>query len=577
MALRRAGFALGVLATIAFAMALMVQALQPLGPLDYVMLVALACTLPWSAIGFWNSLLGVLTLRLSRDPEGFAVPLLRRPVGSGPLASRTAILFCIRNEEPDLIRRNIAAMLGELASRGHGDALHAYILSDSDEASMAAAEEAMAAGLERQFDGRIAVTYRRRTVNTGFKAGNIRDFCERWGDRHDFMVVLDADSFMGAEAILHLVRLMESDSRLGLLQTLVVGMPSTSAFARVFQFGMRLGMRSYTLGSTLWQADCGPYWGHNAIIRVKPFIDHCDLPQLRDGTPILSHDQVEGALMRRAGYEVRVLPVEGGSWEENPPTLLEFIRRDLRWCRGNMQYWELLRLPGLRPVSRYQFVFAILMFLNAPAWIAMVMLAGFGGPLGLVQFDWAWLPWVALALLLMSYAPKLASLVDTMARPDLRRAYGGGGRVLASAALETLFNIMLQPVMALSETVCLLQLLAGRAVSWPAQQRSDHSVPLGEAVARLWLHTLVGAFGVAWFAFVAPDLFGLALLLVAPLLLAVPFAVLSSWPSLGRLCARLGVGRLPEEVAVPSSLAALDLPAVALARAPAAAPSAAQA
>ena len=43
--------------------------------------------------------------------------------------------------------------------------------------------------------------------------------------------------------------------------------------------------------------------------------------------------------MRRAGYEVRVLPEEDLGWEENPPTLLEFIRRDQRWCQGNLQYW----------------------------------------------------------------------------------------------------------------------------------------------------------------------------------------------------------------------------------------------
>ena len=45
---------------------------------------------------------------------------------------------------------------------------------------------------------------------------------------------------------------------------------------------------------------------------------------------VLSHDQVEAALMRRAGYEVRVMPVEGGSREENPTTLPEHLRRDLR-------------------------------------------------------------------------------------------------------------------------------------------------------------------------------------------------------------------------------------------------------
>src|SRR6185503_12995327 len=176
--------------------------------------------------------------------------------------------------------------------------------------------------------GRISLTYRRREANTGFKAGNIRDFCDRWGDQHDHALVLDADSLMTAEAVLRLVRIMQANPQLGILQSLVIGMPSTSAFARIFQFGMRLGMRSYTIGSAWWQGDCGPYWGHNAVIRLKPFIAHCHIPARPDGTHILSHDQIEAVLMRRAGYEVRVLPEEGASWEENPPTLLEFIRRD---------------------------------------------------------------------------------------------------------------------------------------------------------------------------------------------------------------------------------------------------------
>src|SRR6185295_15820169 len=149
-------------------------------------------------------------------------------------------------------------------------------------------------------------------------------------------------------------------------------------FARIFQFGMRLGMRSYTLGAASWQGDCGPYWGHNAILRLVPFIEHCQLLVLPGGSSlgghVLSYDQIEAVLMRCAGYEVRVLPEEGGSWEENPPTLLEFIRRDLRWCQGNMQYFRFLASPGIKPVSRYQLGLAILMFIGSPAWIGMLVL-----------------------------------------------------------------------------------------------------------------------------------------------------------------------------------------------------------
>ena len=164
------------------------------------------------------------------------------------------------------------------------------------------------------------------------------------------MLPLDADSLMAGEAVLRLVRIMQAHPRLGILQSLVVGAPAASAFARIFQFGMRHGMRAYTMGSAWWIGDCGPFWGHNAVVRIAPFREHCGLPILPGGPPlgghVLSHDQVEAALMRRAGYEVRVLPEERGSWEENPPTIFEFSARDLRWCQGNMQYWRLLGTAG---------------------------------------------------------------------------------------------------------------------------------------------------------------------------------------------------------------------------------------
>ena len=206
----------------------------------------------------------------------------------------------------------------------------------------------------------------------------IRDsFCDRWGNNHEFAITLDADSFMPADAVLRLLRIAQANPTLGILQTLIVGMPSVSVFARVFQFGMRLGMRSYTLGATWWQGDCGPYWGHNAVIRLAPFIAHCRMPVLPGNGPLsghlLSHDQVEAVLMRRAGYEVRVLPIEGLSWEENPPTLMEFSRRDLRWCQGNMQYWQLLRMPGLKPISRFQLLFAIWMYLSSVSYTHLTL------------------------------------------------------------------------------------------------------------------------------------------------------------------------------------------------------------
>src|SRR5260221_7232165 len=191
------------------------------------------------------------------------------------------------------------------------------------------------------------------------------------------MLVLAADSLMWGAAFLRLVRAMQANPTLGILQTLVVGQPADSAFARIFQFGMRHGMRTHTTGIAWWQGSSGPYWGHNAIVRLEPFVAHCRLPTLSGrpplGGPVLSHDQVEAALMRAAGYEVRGIADEFESWEENPPSLPDFIKRDLRWRQGNMQYLRLLCRRGLKPMGRFQLVNAIFMYLGAPFWILMLV------------------------------------------------------------------------------------------------------------------------------------------------------------------------------------------------------------
>src|SRR5215831_10067393 len=195
---------------------------------------------------------------------------------------------------------------------------------------------------------------------------------------------------------------------------------------------MRLAMRSYTIGSAWWQGDCGPYWGHNAIVRIAPFMAHCHLPLLPKGSLIsghvLSHDQIEAVLMRRAGYEVRVLAEEGDSFEQNPPTLIEFMRRDLRWCQGNMQYWHFLPMPGLKPVSRYQLLLAVLLFLGSPAWIALLIIgtaaaAWAGSSSSFIRPDAGLL--LLATVLLTWFAPNIATMIDVLADAKLRYSFGG--------------------------------------------------------------------------------------------------------------------------------------------------------
>jgi membrane glycosyltransferase len=287
-------------------------------------------------------------------------------------------------------------------------------------------------------------------------------------------------------------------------------------------------------------------------LRLQPFVAHCKLPELPGppplGGPVLSHDQLEAVLMRRAGYEVRVVPDEDGSWEENPPNLLEFIRRDLRWCQGNMQYLQLLAMPGLRPVSRCQLLLAIAMYLGAPAWLAFMALGlwreqPFRPDLGLALF---------LMMLGMGVAPKLATLVDVLLRGPLRRAYGGAARIACGIVLEFGFWVLTAPVVAMAVTEFLLGLPFGRRVGWVAQQREVQRIDWRVALRGLWPQTALGLVlaGLVWLRMPGALWFWSPIL--AGLIGSIPFAWLSAHPAVGRWMVRWGLYRIPEEASTAS-------------------------
>jgi len=58
------------------------------------------------------------------------------------------------------------------------------VLQRSNEPEIADAEDAWLPA-RAQLRGQIALSHRRRSDNAGFKAGNIGDFCGRWGKTHD--------------------------------------------------------------------------------------------------------------------------------------------------------------------------------------------------------------------------------------------------------------------------------------------------------------------------------------------------------------------------------------------------------
>lgn len=535
-------------------------------PVDLGIFLCFLVGLPWSVLGFWNAVIGFGLLHLVRDGPARVAPFAAAGDREEPLRLRCAVLMFLRNEDPARAFRRLRVIEASLEATGEGRAFDFFVLSDTSDPAIAALEEAEVGRWRAESHAPERIVYRRRDRNTGFKAGNLRDFCARWGQAYELMLPLDADSLMSGKTILRLARMMQAHPRLGILQSLVVGMPSSSLFARIFQFGMRAGMRTYTMGQAWWVGDCGPFWGHNAMVRIRPFVEHCDLPMLPGKPPlgghVMSHDQVEAALMRRAGYEVRVLPVEEGSWEENPPTLLEFSRRDVRWCQGNLQYLKLLGMPGLLPMSRFQLVWAVLMFIGVPAWtllIALVALKPFDSdPVGSFPLGLG----IALYLLflLMYLAPKLAGFLDVLLTAGAARRYGGRAWFALGALVELVFSFLLGAATTFRITLFMIGLLFGRSAAWSGQARDAHALSWATALTGLWPQLLFGLVVCGLLLWQAPAvlLWGLPLLL--GFLVAIPFAVLTADPGIGARAARLGLCAIPEDLDPPPEVRAVAEP-----------------
>ena len=531
---------------------------------DIIILVCFLIGAPWTVMGLWNALVGIWLLHGRKDGLAKVAPHLGAMDHTGPLKTRTALTMTVRNEDPERSFQRLAEMRRSLDATEHGAHFDVFVLSDTSDPDIAAEEERLFTEMRPLLGGARAI-YRRRAVNEGFKAGNVRDFLLTHGRGFDFYLPLDSDSLMSGGAIVRMVRVMEAYPRLGILQSLVVGSPAQSAFARIFQFGMRHGMRSYTMGATWWQGDCGPYWGHNALIRVDAFRAHCDLPVLKGNGPlgghILSHDQVEAAFMRRAGYEVRVMPVETESWEDNPPTLMDFTKRDLRWCQGNMQYWPLLAEKGLRPTSRFQIFAAIMMYFGAPAWMLMTGAAAFklvepnaGGidlAFGIAMF---------FIMFAVSLVPKLMGLLDIALTTGGAGRYGGRLRFALSGLLEALFSILMAPVVAFRVTLFLIGLVFGRSIMWSGQNRDAYKLGWGDAARGLWGQTLFGkALFMAILLLAGPMTLPWAGPMIAGLCLAIPFAVFTASPAFGRWAERVKLCAVPEEIDQPETLRRMEM------------------
>ena len=557
---RRIGFAFAVAATTLALLDWLVAILaadDEFDLIDFLLSGLFLLYTPCLVIGFYNAALGFALRRRS-------VGLQAKPpsAADGAISARTVIAVVMRNEPPARVFAQLKVMAHSLDRAGYLHCFDFAALSDSDRPDVIAAEEAAFAAFRAAMP-ELRASYRRRTDHAGFKSGNVHDFCVHEGRKYDLLLLLDSDSLMTGEAVVRLARDMQANPAVGILQTLSVGLPSRSLFSRIFLFGHRHSMRCAMAGAAWWQGDCGHYWGHNCMIRVAPFVTHCShfLPDSplggRRNVNWSSHDQIEAALMRAAGYEVRFLPEEGGSYEDNPPAFPDYLRRYRRWSLGSLQNLGLLTTPGFVPMSRFHLALLAERYGGAAGMLAFALLAA-----------WAAASWPAdkpfpvdsaLALymlwLLIYFSPKLFGVADALVRS--RQSFGGAGRLVLGCLIETAFTVLLAPVSMFAAAAALVRLLFARPEKWDGQRRDSYRLTWSAAFAQFWPPTLFGLGLAAFLAVYAPQALPWFLPFVAGLILAVPFAVVTAsnrggdWAVAQRLCAT------PEEFAAPPVVAAV--------------------
>jgi membrane glycosyltransferase len=503
-----------------------------------IIMVLFAILFAWIASSFWMVAFGAFA-RWNK------INLLPLNPPAEISAARTAILSPIYNEDVTRVFSAVRAI-----RESAGPDFDFYILSDSTNPANWVAEELEWQALSNELGENAHIYYRHRARNTGRKAGNIQDFCENWGQLYDYMVILDADSLMTGNTLSRLVGLMDANPKVALIQAPPQLVGRGSLFARIQQFASSAYGPLFSAGLAYLQGPDGNYWGHNAIIRVHAFMQHCGLPKLPGRPPfggeIMSHDFVEAALLRRAGWEVWMAPDIGGSFEEPPPTLMDYLIRDRRWCQGNLQHLRVVFAKGLALPSRLHLAMGIMSYLSSPLWLLLLIVStlemmrfspgpGLEPLLPLMISHASELSVLVVATMVLLFGPKLLAVLTLLEDIPATRAHGGTAAVIKSALAEAIFSTLMAPIVMLQHSWYVVTIILGMATGWNAQTRTDRALPLGLVTAKFAPHTLIGlAAAFLIYSYVPVD-FDWFVPLLAGLLVSIPLVVLSSSPLLGRL------------------------------------------
>lgn len=566
--IRRPLFFLLVLGTTVAGVSIMfnILAANNLMPLEAVLLFLFSITFGWITISFWSGLCGFALQMMQRDPLSLKKMDLDR-YRRQPITTRAAVVMPVYNEDTQRVIAGFEATLRSLAATGETARFDFYLLSDTTDPDVAQAElDAWQQLRERLGDLSGQIFYRRREKNSGRKVGNLADFCQRWGSNYEHMIVLDADSIMTGDCLLQMTRAMQANPRAGLIQTVPIPVRQTTFFGRFVQFAAVLYSPMLATGLAFWQTNAANYWGHNAIIRVRPFMDYCGLPTLPGKAPfggdILSHDFVEAAMLRRAGWDVFLLADLEGSYEEVPCNIIDYAKRDRRWVQGNIQHLGLLDIAGLHPVSRLHFLLGAVAYISSLIWLAMLALSTADAVIRAINSNvyfteayqlfpnWP-IAKTGLIIALISLTitllllPKVMGIVVAITHRN--RAFGGTWAIIKGAFIETLFAILIAPIMMGFHAYFVVSVILGFKVNWDAQEREGRLLPWGEAIARTSRTTLVAiAWGVVTFIY-APIFFWWLMPILTGLVLSAPIARYSSSLYLGELMRRKHIFLCPSE------------------------------
>jgi membrane glycosyltransferase len=535
--------------------------------LEWALLLLFVANFSWIALACTSALAGFFWLLLF--PQKPPSP----PVS---LRQRTAIVMPIYNEAPSRIFAALEAMIEEVEASGLGQTFEWFFLSDTTDPEIFVAEEHAFLAMRSRLGEPCRLFYRHRLKNLNRKSGNIEEFVTRWGGRYPQMVVLDADSLMTGRTIIALAAAMEADPDAGIIQTLPLIVNRNTLFARLQQFAARIYGPVIAAGFAVSTGRDGNYWGHNAIIRTRAFAAHCGLPVLRGRPPlgghILSHDFVEAALIRRAGYAVYMLPSLGGSYEECPPSLIDLSTRDRRWCQGNLQHLRILPAKGLHLMSRQHFVTGIMAYVASPLWLAQLLIgivivlqASYIRP-EYFSSDFTLFPaWprfdpqrslelfgITMAILLL---PKFLGLALSLVQSATRRGAGGAARLIVSAFFEIIMSALLAPIMMLIQAGHVMHFVFGLDTGWDPQRRDDGSIPFADIVRRHRAHVVMGVLSLVAGLSISPSLVAW----MSPTILGLISAIILSWGTglrgVGLALRRAGLLVTPEEQSTPPVIA----------------------